>query len=309
MYLALALTFGFLAVTLALLGLMLIVEERRIRRRIAAVAAAVGPVSPSDVDAYVDYQGRGRLAKLMQPLTESLAALLPQPAYDALRDKVARAGLLAKLDPGGVLLLRIVFAVAGVAVGVLFARGYGHDKPLLAFVGALSIACVCAMLPDYWLQARINARQARIRKMLPDALDLLVVSVEAGTGLDGAIAHVERKFSGPVAEELGRALQEMRLGKPRAEALRAMARRTGLEEVSVFVSAVCQADQFGVSIAQVLRVQAETVREQRLHKIREMAQKLTVKLMFPTVLLIFPAIFVVILGPGVIRIYESIIAR
>jgi tight adherence protein C len=163
------------------------------------------------------------------------------------------------------------------------------------------------ILPDFILQQIINSRQYRIRKSLPDILDLLIVSVEAGLGFDGAMQKVVDKVKGPFPEELGRVLEEMRLGKSRMAALQDMAKRIAVTEVSTFVAAIYQADQLGVSIARVLNVQADTMRLARSQRIREMAAKLPVKMLFPLVFFIFPAIFVVVIGPGVIEIMKSFV--
>src|SRR5439155_22304528 len=142
---------------------------------------------------------------------------------------------------------------------------------------------------------------------LPDILDLLIVSVEAGLGFDDAIDKVVEKMKGPFPDELRRVLQEMQLGKKRVEALRDMAARIEVSEVSTFVAAIYQADQLGVSMARVLHVQAETMRVARSQRIREMAAKLPVKMLFPLVFFIFPAIFVIIIGPGVISIMKALV--
>ena len=168
---------------------------------------------------------------------------------------------------------------------------------LTMFVGLL--------LPHYLLQRVVNQRQTRIRKALPDTIDLLTVSVEAGVGFDGAMAKVAEKVRGPITDEMMRALEEMRLGKPRMQALRDMAERINLQEVRTFVAALYQAEQLGVSIAKVLRVQGETMRTRRSQFAREAAAKLPVKMLFPLVFFIFPALFVVVLGPGLIGIYKA----
>jgi tight adherence protein C len=159
-------------------------------------------------------------------------------------------------------------------------------------------------LPDIVLQRVIETRQTSIRRNLPDVLDLLVVSVEAGVGFDGAMQRVVDKSRGALADELARVLEQVRLGKSRAEALRRMGERTQVADLISFVAAVQQAETLGVSIAKVLRAQADAARERRSQRAREAAAKLPVKLLFPLVFFIFPALFVVILGPGAIRFAE-----
>jgi len=160
--------------------------------------------------------------------------------------------------------------------------------------------------PDAMLNSKVGKRQAAVRRTMPDILDLLVVSVQAGLGLDGAMGKVVEKVNSPLAEEFGRVLEEIRLGKPRGAALKDMANRIGLPELSAFVAALYQAETLGVSVAHVLTVQADTVRERRSFLAREHAAKLPVKMLFPLVFFIFPALFVVLLGPSAIAIYNVV---
>lgn len=156
-------------------------------------------------------------------------------------------------------------------------------------------------LPDIVLQRVVEARQTAIRRALADAVDLLVVSVEAGIGLEGAMQRVAERSDGPLADELQRVLEQIRLGRSRADALREMGQRTQVKELVSFVAAIQQGETMGVSIAKVLRTQAEALRRQRSERARETAAKLPVKLLFPLVFFIFPSLFVVILGPAAIR--------
>lgn len=309
MYLVLSCLFGFLSVTLAMLGVLMISDARRLEERMRSALITPGPVDTALVDRYADHRARTFLSRLIQPLVNVVKPLIPEEWRRQARVKLMSAGMLRYLGETEFILLRGLFFALGLAMAVYAYQFLAPRNILHALISGISALAVGALLPDYWLQACVNQRQNTIRKMLPDAIDLLVVSVEAGTGFDAAMGYVEERFGGPIAEEFGRALQEMRLGKPRAMALRDMANRTAVEEVSIFVAAVCQADQLGVSMAQVLRVQAEALRQKRLYRIREMAQKLPVKMLFPLVFLIFPALFVVILGPGAISIYENVIQR
>jgi tight adherence protein C len=200
-----------------------------------------------------------------------------------------------------------VTTIIGFGFGVLLYRYIAVKSPAQAPMALTLLIVIGVLLPDYYLQTIINHRQYTIKKMLPDTIDLLIASLEAGTGFDAAVSRVEEKFPGPVAEEFGRMLQEMRLGKNRATALKDLAHRVAVPEVSTFVSAVVQADQLGASMTKVLRVQSQTIRQTRLLQVKEAAQKLPVKMLFPLVFFIFPAVFVVIAGPGVIRICEVLL--
>jgi tight adherence protein C len=173
--------------------------------------------------------------------------------------------------------------------------------PLVVVLWRLCGIAVGVLLPHYALQKYVDARQSAIRRSLADVVDLMVVSVEAGIGFDGAMQRVTEKLKGPLPDELSRVLQEIRLGKTRSQALKDMAARTQVSDLSAFVASIHQAEVLGTSIAHVLHVQAETVRERRSQRAREAAAKLPVRLLFPLVFFIFPALFVVLLGPGVIQ--------
>jgi tight adherence protein C len=190
----------------------------------------------------------------------------------------------------------VVFAL----IGMLF----GAHHPLLLVVFAIILGAVGFFLPDLLLYNAGLKRQALIRAQLPDAMDMLTVCVEAGLGFDAALAQVARNTTGPLAAELARALQEMQIGKTRTEALRSMADRTTAPELRSFISALVQAGELGISVASVLREQAKEMRLRRRQRAEEQAQKVPVKILFPLLLCLFPALFVVIMGPGVITVFN-----
>jgi tight adherence protein C len=165
---------------------------------------------------------------------------------------------------------------------------------MLALVGFCSFS-----LPDFWLSRRIAQRQLGITNALPDALDLLVIANEAGLSFESAMQEITSKWTNDLAREFGRVLTDMRMGQPRRDALAGLAERTGVLDVSSFVSAVNQAESMGVSIGRVLTVQSEELRVKRRQRAQERANQAPVKMMFPLVFLIFPAIFAVLLGPAV----------
>lgn len=164
-------------------------------------------------------------------------------------------------------------------------------------------------LPDVLLYNAGLKRQQRIQTALPDTLDMLTVCVEAGLGFDSALVRVARSTTGPLAEEFTRALQEMQIGASRTQALRGMAERSTAPELRTFISAVVQASELGVPTAQVLREQAKEMRVKRRQRAEEKAQKVTVKILFPLISCLFPALFVVILGPGVITIVHVLFGK
>ena len=168
------------------------------------------------------------------------------------------------------------------------------------------LAGIGLFAPVAWLRRKQDERQASIRRDLPDVLDLLAISVEAGVGFEGAIEVVTRHFDGPLATEFGRTLQEMELGLPRKDALQNLKRRTEVPELSNFVLILVQADALGMPIGRVLRTQAEEMRLKRRQWAREKAAKLPVKILVPLTLFILPALFVVILGPAAMSIAKNL---
>jgi tight adherence protein C len=160
-------------------------------------------------------------------------------------------------------------------------------------------------LPVLWLGSKIKKRQHEIIKSLPDAMDLLTIAVEAGMGFDGALQKVAEKWANELSKGFAKVVQEMRLGVIRREALRNMSQNMDVPDVTSFVAAIIQADQLGVSIAKILRIQSEQMRVKRRQRAEEQANKAPIKMLFPMVFLIFPALFVVLLGPAVLILMET----
>lgn len=200
--------------------------------------------------------------------------------------------------------MKFIAIVAAVGLFLLLWR-YPLVDGIEGLLLSAFLAVVVGMAPTLIIDRMVDTRKRIVQRTMSDVLDLLVVSSEAGLSLDAAMGRVAQKRRGPLAEEFEYALQEMRLGKSRADALRGIARRTGVIEVKMFTSSLIQAELLGVSIAQVLRTQADSQRERRSQRIREMAAKLPVKILFPIVLFIMPALFVVLAGPGVISLLRA----
>ena len=175
-------------------------------------------------------------------------------------------------------------------------------KSTRSFLIALMFGALGALAPGMYLNTRVKSRQAAVSAELPDALDLLSVSVEAGLGFDGAIAKLADHMDGPLTEEFNLALGEMRIGEGRQEALKKMAERVDTPEISSFTRAIIQADQLGISLGRILRVQAADTRLKRQAAAEEKAMKAPIKMLFPLVLFIFPAMFIVILGPALLNL-------
>jgi len=202
--------------------------------------------------------------------------------------------------------LAIKFATtAAAAIGMIFVAKAIHFHAFRGLFLILFGVYLGWYFPEWVLRSRSGKRQGTMRRSLPDALDLLSITVEAGLGFDAALARVARQEGGPLGEELHRVLQEMQLGKSRADALRDLGDRTSIPEFKSFVLAMIQADIFGISIAKVLHVQAAEMRTKRRQRAEEQAQKVPVKIVFPLLTCIFPSLFVVLLGPAMISIYNA----
>ncbi len=240
----------------------------------------------------------------VEALANAATSVLPAKVLTNIEKQLVRAGNPMTLNAYVVFWMASVGLLSGlVLVSVVFVLGaVGIQQAAVVLVfGGLGW-----MLPGTWLKGRVKARQKQVLKSLPDALDLVTTCVEAGLGLDGALARVAEKSSGPLADDMSRMLREVAMGKLRREALSEMADRLGVEELSSFVNAIIQAEQLGVGIAQVLRVQSEQMRTRRRQRAEQTAHEAPIKMIFPLVLFIFPAFMLVILGPAVIRIATSL---
>jgi tight adherence protein C len=244
--------------------------------------------------------------RVVTPAKNTLARwalkLNPRSSVESVSAKLLAAGLNRKYTATGFLAAKVVLAVAGLIGGALVGSAFGGGKAAF-FFAALFAFCGFAG-PDYVLSSKARKRREEIRSQLPDALDLLMVSVEAGLGFDGAISKLIEHMEGPLAEEFGLTLNEMRFGESRQSALKHMAERVDAPEVSAFTRAIIQSDQLGMSLGRILRVQAADSRLRRQAAAEEKAMKSPIKMLFPTVLFVFPAMFIVILGPAMLNLMK-----
>ena len=242
--------------------------------------------------------------RVLVPLEQRLARLVlrvnPRTSVEAVTNKLLAAGLARRISPTTFLAAKAVFAISGLLLGALYGRPYAGGAG--AILVGLAIGALAFGLPDFVLSRRARKRKEDVCVDLPDALDLLAVSVEAGLGFDAAIAKLNEHMDGALAEEFGLALNEMRIGESRAEALRRMCDRVPAPELASFVRAVIQSEQLGMSMGRILRVQATDSRLRRQAAGEEKAMKAPIKMLFPTVLFIFPAMFIVVLGPAMLNI-------
>jgi tight adherence protein C len=241
--------------------------------------------------------------RVVTPAADSVAGFVlklnPKTTVESVRVKLLAAGLSDRISVNAFLAAKGIFAVVGLLFGLLFGLPNGAGMMLIMMVGG---PVGGFMLPDFALSMKARARREKVRAELPDALDLLAVSVEAGLGFDGAISKLAEHMDGALTEEFNLALGEMRIGESRQEALKKMAQRLDTPEVSTFTRAIIQADQLGISLGRILRVQAADTRLKRQAAAEEKAMKAPIKMLFPLVLFIFPAMFVVILGPALLNL-------
>jgi tight adherence protein C len=257
--------------------------------------------------------GRFRSAALVQrpqfkervvaPAADSLAGFVlklnPKTSVESVRTKLLAAGLSDRISPNAFLAGKGALAIGGLVFGALVGLPAGAGMGLLMVVSGLLGGFI---MPDFVLSMKARARREQVRAELPDALDLLAVSVEAGLGFDGAIAKLGEHMDGALTEEFNLALGEMRIGEGRQEALKKMALRVDTPEVSTFTRAIIQADQLGISLGRILRIQAADTRLKRQAAAEEKAMKAPIKMLFPLVMFIFPAMFLVILGPALLNL-------
>jgi tight adherence protein C len=230
--------------------------------------------------------------------------ITPIDARDRLTKKLQVAGSPVGWDAERVLAFKVIGGVAGM-IAALVITGLMHPAPFIAVVIMGLLIFVGFVVPDSILSRRVDERQKEILRTLSDTLDLLTISVEAGLSLNAAIAQVVQNVPGVLSSEFARMLQEIQLGVPRSDAFRHLSDRTDVEELNAFALAMIQADVFGVSIASVLRTQAQQLRIKRRQRAEAKAMQTPVKIVFPLVLCVLPALFVVIIGPGAIRIFKS----
>ena len=224
----------------------------------------------------------------------------PKMTAEQVNLRLLSAGLSRRVSPVAFIAAKGFLTIGGLAVG--FIAGETAKGATMGIMLGLAFGALGFIAPDFVLNSKIRGRQERLRADLPDALDLLAVSVEAGLGFDAAVVKLTEQLGGPLGEEFTLTLSEMRIGESRQAALKKLADRTGINEISAFTRAIIQADQFGISLGRILRVQAVDTRHRRQLAAEEKAMKAPVKMLFPTVVFIFPSMFIVVLGPAFLNL-------
>lgn len=292
-----------LAIVLVVVGINAPQASDPIHERLAEYSTREESMTLEEIEMSQGFHER-ILLPIFNKIGEIASRFTPQATLESTTLKIEMAGNPMQMDPSFFLGLRFVVAVFfGGAVFLVFALTSRN------WVQGLALSAIFLMIgfffPQLWLSGRITARQKVVFRALPDALDLLTICVEAGLGFDAAMGKVNEKWDNDLALEFGRVLQEVRLGKLRREALRDMADRLGVSELTSFVAAVIQSEQLGVSMAKVLRIQADQMRVRRRQMAEEEAHKAPIKMIFPIALLIFPSILLVLLGPAALLLITS----
>jgi tight adherence protein C len=298
---------GVLLVLMAVLVVSMALGEAKpakgLHRSIAALEAMAQ--APAEMRAELDKPFDDRVLRPLQARALALGRRLTgADSAERVRRKLDLAGNPRDWTIDRVISLKVIGAVA-----------FGVVGPALAVVMGASVAlCIVALLaglvlgffaPDLYLYQRTHDRSEQVQRALADAIDLMTISVESGLGFDAAVQQVARNTEGPLADEFSRVLREMQIGKGRAEALRALSDRTNVADLKSFVSAMVQADTFGIPIAQVLRIQSGEMRVKRRQRAETKAQQVPVKITIPLIFCILPALFIAVMGPAAINIMDN----
>lgn len=294
----------FLAILLSLTAVGVFTNEARGVNKSLAVMEAYS-AAPPELRKEIDAPFSDRvLAPLLDRAVNIGKRLTPADHGERIRKKLEVAGNPAGWTVDRVTALKFIgFAAAlvlGLIISVLFGLGFA---PMLGLCVVAALAGYSA--PNLYLYQLGYDRTKKIQRAMPDALDLLTISVESGLGFDAALSQVARNTDGPLSEEFARVLQEMQIGLGRGAALRALGDRTHVPELRGFVSAMVQADSLGIPVAQVLRVQSREIRTKRRQRAEEQAQKVAVKILIPLIFCILPCLFIAVLGPAAIGIFEA----
>jgi tight adherence protein C len=288
------------ALILVVVGMGAPDPQQTLQDRLAEYGAREQPVTLEEIELSLPFSQRV-VVPILNTMAQFVARFTPQRTLETTRHNLELAGNPYNLTAAQFLVVRGVAAVVlGFVIGLLMTVTR-TSWPQSVLYPLLSLT-LGFFLPVLWLSSQVARRKNSVIKSLPDAMDLLTVCVEAGLGFDGAMQKITEKWKDDLAMAFARVLQEVRLGKTRREALRDMAERTDVPDITSFVAAIIQADQLGVSMAKVLRIQSDQMRVRRRQRAEEKAHQAPIKMLFPMVFLIFPSIYIVLLGPAVLMI-------
>lgn len=292
----------FLGVGAIVAGLVWPRGENVIETRLSAFA--VRPRTLEEMELAQPFSDR-----IIKPTLQRMSRLVlkrtPHATLEKLRHDLAVAGHPANMTAEDFMGIRgisgVGFAMLGLFLGLMVGKGF-----VLGVAGFVVLGFVGFWVPNYWLQSKISKRKKEVQRALPDALDLLSITVEAGLGFDAAIHKVTTKWNNTLTHEFERYLAEMRVGKPRREALRDLSTRLDVPDVTSFIAAVIQADQLGASITKTLQIQSEQMRMRRRQRAEKLAHEAPIKMLIPMALFMLPVIYVVIFGPMVPKLASMI---
>ncbi|HEX8983771.1 MAG TPA: type II secretion system F family protein, partial [Ktedonobacterales bacterium] len=265
--------------------------------------AARGAVTLDDLEMQASFYDR-----FFRPLagwfSRLFARFTPQQSLESTQKRLLNAGLMGQMQVSDFVGMKGMATFGGVGFGLLLAFA-AHSSSTFLFVLVMMFGIIGYVAPDMWLRNKTSQRKMAIANALPDSIDLLTISVEAGLGFDQAMARIVSKADNLLTREFARVLQQMRLGVARRDALRELVIRTDVEDLSQFVGAIIQAEQLGASIGRVLRIQSAEMRVRRRQRAQRLAQQAPIKMLFPMAFLILPSIFVVVLGPAIPKIVHA----
>ena len=300
------LTAGLVAILLVVVAILLLrrAEEDPLTLRIDEFAAREEPTTIEDIELSLPITDR-IFVPILRRLSDIVTRLTPQSMLENTSHRLELAGSPGNISAAEFWVIRGVTTI-GLGLLIYFFLGrYGDTSSGRRVLYTFIVAVMGFWLPSMYLSSTIRRRQEAIIKKFPDALDLMSICVDAGLPFDGAMARVHEKWDDPLAEEFGRVIYEVQLGKSRRQALRDMAARMDVNDVSSFVAAILQAEHLGVSIGKVLRIQSEQMRIRRRQRAEEKAHQAPIKMLFPLVFLIFPSMFIVLLGPAALQIMRN----
>jgi tight adherence protein C len=277
-------------------------REQNLRRRLTPYGPRVTPTRERALT-------NSFVQRVLAPAGRTLIARAARTAPTHIRRQAALE-LAQAGHPMGVDTYLALRVLAMLGLPLAYVANIAQSEQSIDLMGLLIVAAlffVGSRGGGYWVRTRVRERQSQIERALPGALDLITVCMEAGLSFDAGLAKVVEKTRGPLADEFARALQEMQLGKPRRAALRDVAQRAVVQDLSSFVAAIVQADQMGMSLAPVMRAQADDVRTRRRQRAEEQAMKASIKMLFPLILCILPSTVLVVLGPGVVMLFRDIL--
>jgi tight adherence protein C len=277
--------------------------EQGLEERLALYSDRETPVTLEEIELSASFAERV-VYPTLDAISEQISQFTPAKTREKIRRRLELAGNPGNLTPGSFTMVQIVATV--VLGGLVFGLMLISKPPMPRRILFTALAAVVGFfLPSLWLTSKIGRRQDEIVKALPDGLDLLTICVEAGLGFDQAVQHLVEKQDNELSRAFNRYLQEVSLGRTRRDALQSFSARMDVPDVTSFIAAIIQADQLGVSMAKILRIQSNQMRIRRRQRAEQKAHQAPIKMLFPLAFLIFPSMFIVLLGPAVLQVMDS----